>query len=147
MAVGVVERVEQLRRDADGVARREPDAALEVVREIVPFDVLHRDIRDLVVLAEVVDRDNPRVPQASSRLGLVAKAGGQGSRLGIQHEVLANGLEGHRPKDVGVEPLVDHPHRTPAQGAGDHVLAQLHGCLHAPSTRQPSTVNGRRSNY
>mmetsp|Transcript_5365 Transcript_5365/g.20383 ORF Transcript_5365/g.20383 Transcript_5365/m.20383 type:complete len:217 (-) Transcript_5365:476-1126(-) len=130
VVVRMAEGVEQLAHDARDVGVGEPDLGAQVAGQRAALDILHRDVGDVLVAAEVIDRDDAGVRQPAGRLGLVAKA--RGRRTGavvIGVQVLADGLERHRALDVGVEALVDHAHGALAQHRGDAVFAELRGML------------------
>ena len=58
----------------DRVGRREALVGVEARLQLAPGDELHRDVRDALVLAEVVDRDDVRMVEATRRLGLASEA-------------------------------------------------------------------------
>ncbi len=77
-------------------AVREALVRLEVVLELAALDVLHRDVPDALVLAEIVDRDDVRVIEPPGRLRLAAKARDGGLGVLAGELVGANGLQRDR---------------------------------------------------
>src|SRR5262245_39392916 len=79
---------------------------------------LHREVRQSVVLADLVDLDDVRVRQPCHRLGLGAEAIANAGRgvLARQHH-----LERDEPVEPSLPGLVDHGHPTATQFVHDRV--------------------------
>ena len=125
LAMRIVERVEDLAHQSDRIGRLEPLAPLEVLPEVAPGHVLHRDERRAVVLVEVVDRDDVRMIEASGGLRLAAESREHDRRILALELVGADRLQRDDPLDHRIVGLVDHAHRSAAELAADLVLAEL----------------------
>jgi len=100
---------------------RVPGQAAHVRTQTRPLDQLHAEVRQPVLLARLVERDDVRVIQLRRRLGLGAEAAqlcGRGERPGQDH------LEGDDP----VEPDVPCPEHDPHAAAAEFLqqLVPLH---------------------
>ena len=95
-------------------------AALQRVREGLPFDVLHDDEIDAVLLTHVIKRADVRVIELRDRLGLALE-----TRLAFRtlSQVLRKHLDGDRPVETGVVGFVDLPHSPFANWGQDFVRA------------------------
>jgi hypothetical protein len=144
-AVGVVEGEGDLQRELEGLGLGQGSFRLDPAREVLAADELHRDVEEPFRLADIVDRDDVRVPaEAGGGLGLAAEALGAGPDRDARVEDLERALPaearvagavdgGHRPApELGLERVGTEPGRKP-----DRRSAVLHGILppvlHPPS--------------
>ena len=129
--VRVLERVEDLHHDALDRRQREALVRLEVVAQLAPADVFHRDVGDRRpafgdrILAVLVDGDDVRVVEPPRRLRLALEAREDLRRLVAVQALGADGLDRDAALDEGIEPLVHDAHRALAELAPDDVLAEL----------------------
>lgn len=126
MAVGVVERVEDLGDDGEGFLLRQPSTALlQVLVEVRPVDVLHHE-ENLPLLgpAEVVNRDDGGMVQPGHGAGLLLEAGRMVHSVPVPDEDLGQQLDGHVPVEAGLTSLVDRSHSAAPEKSGDFVLRQ-----------------------
>ena len=73
VAMGVIERAGNL----DGIAQRliqRQRPFLQPLRERIAFQILHHQVIDVVLLADIVERADMRVIQAGNRAGLTLEA-------------------------------------------------------------------------
>ena len=112
-------------------AMREALVRLEVFLELAALDELHRDVPDAVVLAEIVDRDDVGMVEASRRLRLAAKARDHGRRVFAGKLVGADRLQRDDALDHRIVAFVDDAHRAAADLAPDFVLAECADVCHA----------------
>ena len=61
LGMGVGQRVQQLGHDLQRLRQREAVAAAEELGQFTAGDELHHDVRQVIVFAEVVHRDDVRV--------------------------------------------------------------------------------------
>ena len=128
--VRVVERRGHLAHEADHLLRLEARALGEHLRDGLAVDELHGEVGQPALLAQVEERDDPRVGERAGDLRLVVEALDEGAVLGARaRDVEADGLDRERPLDQGVEGLVDGPHGAVAQAARDLVAAYGGGDL------------------
>ena len=119
--VGVVDRLGRLGQER----RRGPGIGLErgeLLGEVAPLDQLHAEIALAVVLADLVDRDDPRVIEQGDGLGLVLEAsqlGVVGQNSGLDH------LERDGPVEADLPGLVDDAHAAAAQLFLNLVVAEV----------------------
>ena len=85
--------------------------------EVLALEVLHGDVRQALVLAELVDGDDVAVVEPAGGLGLALEAGDQ---LGVADRGLAHHLDRGQAVDRRVPALVDH-----AEGAAADLLEDL----------------------
>jgi hypothetical protein len=114
--VRVLERLAQGRPDADDVAVRQRPVALEVGQRAAA-DELGREVERLVVVARVVQRDDPRVAEPG---------GGQRLALGPRRApaVDRDPLQRDRPVEALVVREPDRPEAARAEAALDAVAPQ-----------------------
>ena len=127
-AVGVVERLRDFCDDLGDLVVGKPGLLAEEHLQVLPFDVLHRDERDLGlgILADVVDRDDVGVREDAGGLRFPDEP--LAELLGVllvAARVDADGLDRHHPADHRVPSEVNDAHRALAQLADDFVAAEL----------------------
>ncbi len=115
--VGRRERLGDLRAEGGGLARRERPAG-EALPQVLPLDDLHHEVRLPVLLADVVDRDDPGVVQSRRGAGLLDEAG---EALGIPQDVLRQDLDRHLAREAAVAGTVDLSHAAGPEEADDFV--------------------------
>lgn len=110
--VRVVQRPRHGRRQPRGVPRRQRAFAREPRLQGLAADEVHDEERAARVLADVVDRDDPRVPQPRDRLGLDAQALAgavvEGARDELDRDVVPERLVA-RPKTTLMPPRPSSP--------------------------------------
>ena len=74
-AVRATKSVGHLHHDADLLQQWHGLAACNDLVEILAFHQLHHDVRQAVIVPEIVDRDNVLVPESSSCRSFVFEAG------------------------------------------------------------------------
>src|SRR5262245_30048667 len=94
-----------------GLAHRR-QAGAQLAREVAAGDILEREKRPALVLADLVDLHDVRVLEASDGFGLAAKARKRG---GIQSLVGVNHLERDDALEICLPRLVDDPHAAAAE--------------------------------
>ncbi|MFN7915380.1 MAG: hypothetical protein U0Q55_08565 [Vicinamibacterales bacterium] len=90
-------------------------------------DVLHDDVRPVLVIADVEDRDDVRVAQLAGRPGLALEAFTHLGRV----DAVAQQLDGDQAIDGGIASDIDGAHAAPADRFHDFVLTDVH--VRAPS--------------
>ncbi len=116
-AMGAIERVGDLRAQAQRLGRRER-AAREARVERVALDQLEDEVIDVALLADVVERADVRVVEARDRLRLALEAGAD---LGLVRKVRRQDLHGDVAAEAGVLRAVDLAHAAGAQRREDFV--------------------------
>ena len=87
-----------------------------------PSTILHGDVGQVALLLHVVDGDDAGMRQDAGRARLAEQALAQALLLlGIAHVAELDGLDGHRPADIGVDGMVHHTHGAAAQFPDDLV--------------------------
>ena len=133
MRVG--KRIEQLADDFADLAKIVADFLFQMLRQRLAVDELHDDVRELVVLAVVVDLHDVRMHEASGGPRFMPEAQHhmrmqRGVRAGRR---LRNRLDRDRARNGGIEAAVNAPHGALAEHALDCVLADFfrvrHGVL------------------
>ena len=71
--VGVMNCVRHPHHHRGRLTRTHPVAARQILVQVLTVQALHRDVRERIGLARVVDRHDARVAHAAGRLGLVQK--------------------------------------------------------------------------
>jgi hypothetical protein len=119
-AVGVIERAGDWLQQTRGVVGRQPHGFLHQVGQGRPFDQLHDDVGQAVVLAHVVDRHDVGVAQVAVGARFLAKAGAHGG-VGVGQEH----LHGDGPIASGVYGAIDRGHGAAAQPLDQAIGASL----------------------
>ena len=119
-----LERIEELAHHPEDRAQIEGLLGSEVVLELFPLDVLHHDVGELALGAEVVHLHDVRVvePRHGAHLALEALlvvAGG-----GFVEIAREDGLDRDAAVERGVVAVVDQAHRAFAEHAADLVAAK-----------------------
>jgi hypothetical protein len=104
----------------DELLERDPPPLRDLVREIVPLEQLHDEVRHAVVRADVEHRDDVRVLDARRGPSLSEKA--RRGRL-ARREVRVERLDGDALAEILVLPLVHRRHRALADLATEPVGA------------------------
>jgi hypothetical protein len=117
--VSVLHRPGQGPQQLRGGARRLRHA-VEVLGQAAAVEVLQREERETVVLADLVDLHNVGMVQPGHRLGLGAEAG-QVFRLGLGAG--QDHLQGDEALELRLPRLVDHAHAAAAEQA-QHLIAR-----------------------
>ena len=118
--VRIVERHGGLSQDAEHPLGRNGLRFRQHLVERRPIDVFHGDIGQLALLLHVVDGDDSGVRQDARRPRFPKQALAQPVLfLGIAPSAEMDGLDGHRPADIGVDGVVHHPHGAPPQFPDD----------------------------
>ena len=112
------------RLDQPGRVAGRPGGAVEAVGQAAPGDVLQREVRAAVVVAEGVDLDDVRVVQPGDGLGLGQEADG---RLGPGVVAGQDHLQGDEAVEPDLAGLVDDAHAAAAQLAEDLVAGDAPG--------------------
>ncbi len=120
--------VGRLRRQGEGLGqpggrRRRQRRAGQGVGQAAAGAVLQGQVRQPLVLADLVDLHHVGVTQPGGRLGLAAEAG---PLLGPGQGAGPDDLQGHQPPQGQLPRLVDHAHAAPAQFA-QHLVARRAG--------------------
>ena len=118
-----IERIEQLDHEAEHLLQVEALLGFEVVLQFLALDVLHDDVREIALGAEVVHLDDVAVVEPrhartsrSKRTEIMRAA----SAIELAGE---DGLDRHPAVQVGVEAVVHQAHRPLAEDALDLVAA------------------------
>src|SRR4029079_9894752 len=131
-----LQRIEQLLHQRGELAEIEARAAIQMLAQAGALDVLHRDERDVLVFAVLVNADDVRMLEPAGGFRLVLEArhvlGGELRR----DVVFAYRLDRDEARDVRVVRLVDDPHRPLAEDAADLVLAETLGVDHRVRFRE-----------
>ena len=98
--------------------QRKAPLALEHALEVLALDVLHRQVPDPVVLAEVVDAKDVPVRDAAGELDLPLEAL---EDLAVLRDLGTDELEGHVAVELQIADLVHGSHATPAEELHDPV--------------------------
>ena len=122
LRVGIIERRRDRLDDSDRVAQPQCSALFDDRVERTAAHILHRDIAQPVVLADIVDRDDIRVPQIRSGDGLAIETPGE---LGIDRQLRRQHLERHRALEQGIARAVHARHAAAPDLFLDQVAAQL----------------------
>jgi hypothetical protein len=96
----------------------------DVPGQVSPLDELHAEVRLIVLLADLVDRDDMGVIELGDRLGLVPKAAeivraGQGTS--------PDQFDGHQAIELVLTRPIDNSHATPCDLLEELVLTQESG--------------------
>ena len=121
LGVGGGEARHELARDLEGLARRQAPNAPGQRGEVLSVDVLHRDERDAVQLADVVHATHDRVRYLSSHahLGVQARQPTRVVAERVGEELQSDGLtqrEIFRAVDLAHSTLAEHAHDPVASG-------------------------------
>ncbi len=96
------------------------------VFERLTFEILHRDILQRSLGADIVDRHDIWMRQLAGGLSFAVQALFQLFEFSrIIDEVQANGLQRHRAVDRRVDAAIDGPHGAFAEDAGDLIAAEV----------------------
>ncbi len=95
-----------------------PSAVVHALIEVAPFEVLHRQVRRAVLLAQVVDRDDVPVRELRGGPGLPEEPF---AMVGVVVELAGDDLDGDDTGQQGIEGLVDRPHAALAELLRDFV--------------------------
>ena len=124
--VRVAEGVEQLRHQGSDLVEAEGAAPHDVVVERLPRSQLHDDVRHVVRVAVVVDRDDAGMGEATCCDGFAAEPlDDRGRERAVGEELLVDRLHGDLAIDRRIVRAVHDTHRPFAQDADDPVLAEL----------------------
>lgn len=119
--MGVVDRFSQ-RFERRGRARRRQFPLAQQRSQRPPLDEIHREITPPVVLADLVDRDNVRVPQMRRRLGLSLEAlplGWSGKLPGQNH------FHRHDPVETDLPRAIHHAHPSARDFIKQFVISEI----------------------
>ena len=127
------QRGRELTPEVDHLARGQPPAPRELLRERLAVDVLHRDEQARLVAAGVVDLHDVRVRDARGEPRLAQEPGPKALVVG---QVLREHLERDRPSEHRVVREIDGRHTAAAERALDRVPATAGGrrMLHPPES-------------
>ena len=114
------ERARRLRAERRRLERRQRAAAGDELGERLAVDVLHRDVRDAVGLADVEDLDDVRMRQPRGDPPLAQEARAQ---VLVAREILGEALERDVAAELDVAREVDDRHRAVTERALDLVPA------------------------
>ena len=161
VAVGVVQRIQNLLHDSPDVLQGKPFVLFKVASELAALDELHRDERhplglqlrvtgiahDRVVVFGIdftvfVHGNNARVVKAPRSLGLALEAGQHAGHVAAvklrgQDGFDRNGALKHR-----IEPFVYHAHGTLAQFVAYQILTEFGDGRHGDHTRRKQPARG-----
>ncbi len=84
-----------------------PSGVVQALVEVAPLEVLHRQVRRAVLLAQVVDRDDVAVRQLRGGPGLAEEPL---AMVGVAVELAGDDFDGDDTGQQGIEGLVDRPH-------------------------------------
>ena len=123
--------VAELSEEPEGlVAIQRPAAAVQPVRQRATLDVLHDDVRSVVVLADVEDLDDVRVIQPSSQPSLAREAL---PHLVVTGEVVGQELDRDLAVELQVAGAIDGGHAAMAQSMLELVALAREPALHPSS--------------
>lgn len=122
--VGELERAGDGPRDPQRRGRVQAAALGQEVLQAAPLDVLHDDVAEPSLGADVVDLDDVGMDELRGHAGFAEEA-----LEGVRAGVFAGqeGLDGHRAAQVGLVGFVDLPHAPLPQGGQDLVFPQRLG--------------------
>ena len=128
-------------RDLELARQRHPLGRTHALLEVTALEKLHRQKRQALFLAEVVNGDDVAVRQLRGGARLAEEAIPQ---LGLRMELRGNDLDRNDPGEQGIERLVDGPHAALAEQLGDFVSAYaFHSMLGGSCTAEYSDVTRR----
>ncbi len=116
-AVGLVERVRDLDADPERLLLRQ-GALLQPVGERLAFEVLHHQVVDAVLLADVVEGADVGMVEGGGGAGLTLEAR---AAVGVLGEVRGQDLDGDGAVQARVARAVDLAHPARAKGREDLV--------------------------
>ena len=94
-------------------------------QEVVPFQVFHGDVGQILFFADIEDSDDVGVLETAGGLGFTQKSGaGVDEIVTLELAAQRHGLDGYLTVDLRVVAKIDHAHRAPADLAVDPVAAQ-----------------------
>ena len=118
-----LQRVGDLRRVAHGIVDGQGTITLQSVGQRFTLDMLHDEIADPILFANVEQRTDMRVVQARNRPAFVREPAFQ---LAVGGELIGKDLDGDRATETSVTGPKDDAHATGAELAGNLVWAE-HG--------------------
>ena len=115
MDVGVVERTAHLLVDGNDRFNRQDVLGLYDFFKRLSLKDFHREVKQAIVLAEVVDGDDVGMRENSSRLGFALEPGFVFNEFRGPQTLGQHRLDCDHPTDDGIVGLVHDAHRPPAQ--------------------------------
>ena len=129
--VRVGERIGHARADGKHLLERQQIVGLDVGREVLALQELHRDVGEIVLFAGVVDRDDVGMSETPRGLGFAEKPLFDVLQLvGLELLRQRHRLDRHHAADLGILAEVDDAHRALAQLLL-HLVAAEHWLFHA----------------
>ena len=119
--MGILQRTGRLQQDLHRIARRESTILLNMLRQILPLDKLHCEVRDAFGVVCVVSDDDVRMRQSGNRLGLSTKAFHNVRGLAIS---CVQNLEANNATQLSVPGLKNTSHSPFAQRLQHFVITQ-----------------------
>ena len=122
VAMGIAERRADLLQNAQPVGHGELRAGADQLVQRLALHALHHNVGGSVVVAQVVNGDDIGVVEPARSAAFLVEAG---QHVGVAHEALGQGLDGHLAADLLVDAAIDDAHAAAPQHVDNLVLADM----------------------